>query len=62
MTDGMLLAIVIIAFWLTGLALCVGVPIGVIKLFHIRVSPWLVGGIAALAWIVGTYIWWNRPI
>ena len=60
--EGIMMVIVIAVFWLIGLALCIGVPIGIVKLFHIKVNLWTVSLISALAWIVATYIFFIRPI
>jgi hypothetical protein len=55
------LMIVIATLWFIGLALCIGVPLLVRHIFHINVSPWVVGIVSALIWIVGTYIWYIIP-
>lgn len=60
--DSIIMVIVIAAFWLMGLALCIGVPIGIVKLFHIKVSLWTVSLISIVAWIAATYIFFTRPI
>lgn len=54
--------VVVGVFWLVGLALCIGVPLLVCHIFHLKVNLWLVSIISALVWIAGTYIWYNMPI
>ena len=60
--DAFILIAVIVAFWLVGLALCVGVPVLICHIFRVHVNLWTVAVISALVWIVGTYIWYNMPI
>ena len=61
MYDDLLLAYVGIAFWFLGLALSIGVPILIVKLFHWKVNLWVVGLAFALAWVVLSVIWFIKP-
>ena len=60
--DGMIMVIVIAFFWLIGLALCMGAPVIIVRLFHVKLNLWGVSLVGALVWAVVTYIWISRPI
>ena len=60
--EGIMIVIVIAVFWLIGLALCIGVPMLIVKMLNLKVSLWTVSLVGAVAWIAGTYIWYNLPM
>ena len=60
--DAWILIVIFAVFWFAGLVVCIGVPIAVVKIFHIKANLWSVAFHSALFWILGTWLWFVRPM